>query len=309
MGMQSILRFLDGHFGGVEELRPVGAGMFSRAYSFRTGGKEFILRINRFREDFLKDEYAWRAWASPDIPIPEVIAIGEMRGGDGDEGLDSDEGLYYAITRHAPGRTLARMEADELYPLIPEIFRTLDAIRKADISRNSGCGLMDAAGHGIFHSWPDYLRARHNQKFAHDWEGLAEHPFFERELYERLRSEMEMLLDYVPAEKYLVHGDFGFDNVIADNGKITGVLDWAESQLGDFLYDIAYLDFWSNTVPYEALWRNYAEGREYDLSHFEERMRCYNIHIGMESLAIAATRNDREDYYFVRELILRGSQQ
>ena len=44
---------------------------------------------------------------------------------------------------------------------------------------------------------------------------------------------------------YLLHGDYGFDNVLVDQGKISGVLDWANAKYGDFLYDVAWLDFWS----------------------------------------------------------------
>jgi hygromycin-B 4-O-kinase len=104
----------------------------------------------------------------------------------------------------------------------------------------------------------------------------------------------------LPADKSWVHGDFGFDNVMSDGKEITGILDWAESRLGDFAYDIAYLEFWSKNIPYKQLWLEWAENKQVSISHFEKRMHCYLIHIGLGGLAIAAVRGDVEDYLRVK---------
>jgi hygromycin-B 4-O-kinase len=88
---------------------------------------------------------------------------------------------------------------------------------------------------------------------------------------------------------------------MSNGQRIAGVLDWAESRLGDFIYDIAYLDFWSEEIPYGALWSKYAASKGYDIPYFEERMRCYMLHVGLGSLAIAALKGDEEDYVWVKE--------
>jgi aminoglycoside phosphotransferase (APT) family kinase protein len=54
---------------------------------------------------------------------------------------------------------------------------------------------------------------------------------------------MDELLLCCTTQKHLVHGDFGFHNTISDGQAITGVLDWADSRLGDFLYDVVTLTF------------------------------------------------------------------
>jgi len=72
-------------------------------------------------------------------------------------------------------------------------------------------------------------------------------------------------------------------------------------RLGDFLYDIAYLDFYSKAIPYSQLWKEYAEGKNYDLSHFEERMHCYQLSIGLHGMAIAAIGGDEQDYLWTKE--------
>lgn len=43
-----------------------------------------------------------------------------------------------------------------------------------------------------------------------------------------------------PAPQRLVHGDLRIGNVMADGGRLTGVLDWELAHLGDFHEDLAY---------------------------------------------------------------------
>jgi hygromycin-B 4-O-kinase len=89
-------------------------------------------------------------------------------------------------------------------------------------------------------------------------------------------------------------------NVIACGNTITGVLDWAELRLGDPIYDIAYLEFWSPHIRYQQLWQHWANDRSLSVARFAERMQCYMTHIGLSGLAIAAMRDDLEDYDRIR---------
>jgi hygromycin-B 4-O-kinase len=111
---------------------------------------------------------------------------------------------------------------------------------------------------------------------------------------------MREQLSFCSIDKHWVHGDFGFDNVMSCGNRITGILDWAESRIGDSIYDIAYLEFWSKNIPYQELWQEWAESRKLCVWNFEERMQCYMIHIGLGGLAIAAIRDDIEDYSQVK---------
>lgn len=107
----------------------------------------------------------------------------------------------------------------------------------------------------------------------------------------------------VPACKHVVMlTDIEICYLLSDGQKITGVLDWAESRLGDFVYDIAYLEFWSKHISYKQLWQEWLRGKKLNLhlSNFEERIQCYMLHIGLGSLAIAAIQNDIQDYQNIK---------
>jgi aminoglycoside phosphotransferase (APT) family kinase protein len=43
-------------------------------------------------------------------------------------------------------------------------------------------------------------------------------------------------------------------NVLVADGMLTAVLDWSCSAYGDFLYDVAWLGFWSPEALGQAAW-------------------------------------------------------
>lgn len=76
--------------------------------------------------------------------------------------------------------------------------------------------------------------------------------------------------------------------MVAD-GCITAVLDWGCAMYGDFLYGLAWFAFW---VPWYPAWRGIdfrGEAERHfaaiglDVPSFDERFRCCQIHIGLES--------------------------
>ncbi|MBI5349190.1 MAG: hypothetical protein HZB77_07720 [Chloroflexi bacterium] len=63
---------------------------------------------------------------------------------------------------------------------------------------------------------------------------------------------------------------------------------------------VMYLDFWSEDVQYGSLWH-----AEHTTRHFNERMRCYTLHQGLGTMAIAAVKKDEGMYTRVKERLAR----
>jgi aminoglycoside phosphotransferase (APT) family kinase protein len=42
-----------------------------------------------------------------------------------------------------------------------------------------------------------------------------------------------------PVLQTLIHGDFTLDNVLVQDGQVTGIIDWSKGALGDPRYDLA----------------------------------------------------------------------
>ncbi len=268
----------------------VGAGMFSCAYSFVVGGRAYVLRVNAYLEDFQKDAFAREHFVSPALPIPKIVRIDKF-----------DDTRYFCVTEHCAGKMLHDTNNADDLRIASQLFETLDAIHRIDVSRSRGWGLADANGDGRFDSWAESLMSLYNQKCDYDWAALARQPFFDKNLFDEFFQEMQRLLPYCPSDRYLIHRDYGFDNVVSDRTRITGVLDWAEFGYGDFLYDLAYLDYFSQHIPYGALWRERAAVQGRDVPHYEERLCCYMLDIGLHDMAIAATCGKKRAYTRARE--------
>ena len=268
-----------------EQVCWIASGWFSQVFSFVVGEKAFIMRLNPYEEDFLKDGFAFNHYACPGLPVPGVVQLGSF-----------DRRYFFAITERCQGLALESFDVEVQRQMVPTLFETLDMIHRTDISGLEGWGLTNAHGQGLFRSWSEYLLSLYNQKFIFDWHALARNTFLEGDVFESAYVAMRALLPYCSSEKSLVHGDFGLQNLISDGKIITGVLDWADSRLGDYLYDIACLDYWSEELPYAELWRQYAASEGRPEPDFDERIRCYKLHNVLNDLAVTAIQGKIDDY-------------
>ncbi len=277
----------------IGDLVPLAKGMFSAAYACRAGNRHYVVRVARDDLDFSKDRYACEHFAGPAIPIPPILHHGLLA-----------DGLHYAVSPRCPGKTMEDDDPQVSRRTLPGLTAILDAMRCVDISETHGYGLLDRDGRGTDIGWREHLISLHNHKLPWERVDLRRADFWDDDLFNRLFEHMVRLTEFCPNGRWLVHGDFGFDNIIVDEAAVTGVLDWAECRYGDFLYDVAYLDFWDENIDFGAELLSHYNAAGVAVPHYEQRLRCYELYIGLGSLAIAALLHDRRDYVRVRERTL-----
>ncbi|HET9014999.1 MAG TPA: phosphotransferase, partial [Thermomicrobiaceae bacterium] len=102
-----------------------------------------------------------------------------------------------------------------------------------------------------------------------------------------------------PNARGLVHADLLNHNVLARDGRITAVLDWGSSLYGDPLWDLARFSFYEPWYPeftrvglVERLLEDFAADPAADTTDLEVRLRCYQLAIGLDSIAYNAWRGD-----------------
>jgi len=286
---------------GIEatEIHRLSGGVFSRAYAAGAGGRGYVVRLSvhdHAAESFAKDDYAARHFASPDLPIPRIVA----RGTHGDD--------HYAIGERAAGRTLDQLSPSARLALLPAVLDMFDAITQADIAASRGYGYWDADGVGAHGSWRDDLAAvmdDRDEGLFQNWHALFTTTFLEREVHEAVYQYFLTLLDACPEDRALIHNDFSFENVLADGERISAVIDWGNALFGDPLYDVARFVWWA-TLP--GLWydgvADLLRARYGSAPNYAQRIACYQCHFGLYKLRYYAWAGKRPEYDLNRDRLL-----
>jgi hygromycin-B 4-O-kinase len=283
---ENIEGFITSHGYTGATFEPVEGGELSQAYFFSTANGDMVLRINTTDEGFLKDKYAAEHFASDTLPIPPVRNIGQLA-----------EDKYFAVSDRAHGKVLESFSLDAIRALMPQIIAVVDAIH-ATPPNGEGYGWLRLDGSGHASSWHQAL----DQMQSTDDEKLAKVEFFEKEYYDHVRAEAEAYYQYCPDIRQLIHGDLS-GNTLSDGARITGVIDWHSAMYGDPLWDIAWLDFWAGTRGYaEAFRQHYAQQNRLP-DNFNERLTCYKLIIGANSLAFFAKSGQPEKYDYTKDIL------
>lgn len=273
----------------ITELTPVGYGEWSNAFIFRAKGQEWVVRFSGLKEDFEKDKFAADHFTTSTLPIPKVTEIGEVFGG------------YYAISRKAPGKPIDLVSQNQMTKLMPAIFKLFDSMRQTDISYATGYGSWNEQGNAPFQSWKEFLLdidKDHPDSRLDGWrsnlEGFPKGKVVFNQSYEKMCS----LVERCPENRFLIHADLLHYNLLVEDNRITSVLDWGCSKYGDFLYELAWFTYflpwhkYMNHIDVRGEAVKHFEEINIDIPHFDERLKCYEIHIGLDSLAYCAYKKD-----------------
>lgn len=283
------LRFLRGRFGdGVELGEDLPQGAWSRAYAFRHQDRDLVIRFNPERHAFDVDVLALR-FASPRLPIPDVLEVGEAEGG------------YYAISERAFGDFLEELPPERMEAAVPSLLDTLDALRTADTTGTSGFGPWNRQGDGAYPDWPAFLvdvDAGTPEAFRSTWrQELALSELAERAFGAGMR-ELETLAGHCPDLRSLIHSDLLYHNAFVSGPRVSALIDWQCALYGDHLFELAWFTFWAPWHPGIAAagLRDRAlerwQGAGVDLAGADLRLRCYEVRIGVSHLIYNAWRRD-----------------
>ncbi|HEY8741727.1 MAG TPA: aminoglycoside phosphotransferase family protein [Chloroflexota bacterium] len=292
MPLLEVRSLLVARFGGVTDLVALRGGEISQAFAFCAAGQDYIVRFNRSSAGFTHDQYAWQHYASPALPIPRVLEIGQT----GE--------LHYCISERVPGTDLWSLPEAEHRRLLSLALDTLDDIHAIDVHGTTGYGEGGAPGVGRYPSWQQYLAATVEHAMAVGEEEPERAFAVDGPLRLRAAEEVLRLAPACPEQRWLLHGDYGYDNVLTDGQRITGVIDWANAGYGDYLCDVSWLGFWPvGRDTTDELRQRYGSAAE--AANYDERITCYQCLIGLGALGFFARAGREQAYGWVQER-LRG---
>ncbi len=297
---EQVLALLGQHFSTpIRDLVPVEGGQVARTFAFRTSAQEYIIRFNHDKmldSNLPKEAYLMRKLTGTAIPLPPLVQVGRL----GD--------LHFAISRKMPGQMLEALSPQKVRDLLPQILEMLAALHNIDVSETKGYGVFGDQGQGHFPRWSGHLQMIAREEADNDyfgkWYRLFDETFLERDLYQELYRRMCDLLVYCPEDRSLIHGGLSLRNLLAQDGKITAVLDWLDASYGDFVYDLVALDFWSPWLGVREAFQQYHQQRHRDLPFYAERLLCYECHHALGGLRFFAKSGHKEGYQLTRALIL-----
>jgi len=230
-------RFLEARCGAVETMEPLGGGFWSTAYGFKSAGRELVARFGADRSWFEADRSAM-AFASPDLPVPDVLEIGDGPGG------------AYAVSIRHHGSYLEAVRPEQSARSAPMLTRLLEALFLVPKSGDLlvGWHWQPARPEVGWRAW--LLESLVNDRERGSLAKLASDPALER-LFREAESRIKDLAADCPERRDLVHGDLLHANVLVgeDASQVNAVFSWKCSVRGDFLYDVAWCSFWGGIHP------------------------------------------------------------
>lgn len=277
--------FLAGKFGAVEEVRPLSGGFWSSAYSFRQADRELVLRFGAHRDWFEADQAAV-AFASPELPVPEVVEIGDVF-----------DGTYAISVRHY-GINLEDVRPDQSDAAGPMLASLLAALFNVPKSPDMPVGWHSQPPNRDL-TWRGWLSGQlvdDPDDEVHGWRApLAAQSELDR-VYRAGEARVRDLIEACPERRDLVHGDLLHANVLVaeDASRPNAVFSWKCSARGDFLFDTAWCTFcaaiwYPGIAAADPLGRVRQEPSMVDDGDAwidaSARHHCYELHIGLTAMA------------------------
>lgn len=276
-------RFISDRYGNrAGRLSALGAGEWSQAYALTLDGREAVVRFGAYGDDFAKDE-AMSHFSSSQLPIPKVLALGAAPQG------------FFIVSERAHGSLLDDLDEAAMRIALPNFLKTLDAIGSLDVSSGRGYGLWRPDATAPHASWCEALLDvdNENDRIA-GWRATMATSQTAVMAFEVAYAQLQELAPTLPGERLLIHNDLLHFNVLVQGPDVTGVLDWGNAQYGDALYDAAWLlYFW----PWYPAWAGidiraeldrHWQTRGFHPADLETRLRCYQLHIGLDAMSYTA---------------------
>lgn len=262
---------------------PFSFGENSNAYSFSVKDQEYVLRVSLFGHGFILDQLFFKLLKNSIIPIPETVYTGKFKN------------KYFSISKRIQGKLLIDEDDNTQLSLMGEFLKISHAIHSDSHSVSiTGFGPIGENGAGKYQSWRSFIE---DQTPSSSTLWLPNY-------FDKLNQlKLSNFID-ITGDKGYIHGDYGYKNIIVKSGKISGVIDWEDAKLGDFVYDIAYIHFWATQTDFQKIFYNfYSSSATLDLKNFKKRFDCYTLYIGISLLNYFASKNDISSFNWIKQKV------
>ena len=283
--------------GSATMVRPLIGGLIARVFRVESRDGPVVVRLQPGLPDaFAADRGVMRLLAGSDVPVPELLGAG------------FDDGAGWTITRFVDGTPADQLDAGTFAAVFPAMLDVLARVHHVDAGDTTGFGILDPDGNGRSTSW----RQSHldgfdpaTPGFWHDWRRrLADSPM-DWTTFDEWLGYLPGLLATCPEPRVLVHGDYGYNNVLIGDGGVSAVLDWSIARWGDPLWDVAWLSSYGMPIDQlPALDAAFVHLRD-DEADYRHRIDTYRVVIYLDTMRNMARLDDAAGMEWLRGLLDR----
>lgn len=268
------------HFGAeAEGITLLKGGNLSSVFAFSVSGQPYVIKFSDLAGSFETERFAADLLSSQGVPFPRCLALGQS------------DSLRYLISEKIGGHHLEGCTPEQQRRMLPELIRLLTQINRIEVGATTGYGTIRADGNGTYRSWKEHVVAENAEDqtgtFWEGWHSLFTTSCLEKDVFEECYARLLAYCPYNEPHRHFIHGDFHQWNILTDGQRITGIID-CNCKYGDFLVDLATLDWHMKKLDVIQAYRHYQRQTETIIPHFEERLigaRYYNGLIGLRFYA------------------------
>lgn len=203
-------------------------GIAGYVYSITFESEKYVIKISENKELISGATYWLSKLSSLDLPIPKIHSI------------NTQTFPYYFIMTFIPGKDLGVVYNDlsksEKECIANSIFKFQNEIRKLSLANGYGFLNSYEDKQNIRNSWREVVEA-HIQRSE---KRIIQNGIFDKEYVNNVRLLLPYFHDYFKTIKPIpFFDDTTTKNVLIDNGKISGIIDFDWICFGDRLYVIA----------------------------------------------------------------------
>jgi hygromycin-B 4-O-kinase len=183
--------------------------------------------------------------------------------------------------------------------VLPSLLGALDAMREVDIGATSGYGAWSTSGDAPYPSWASYLldvAVDRPERREHGWRPRLRSSSVGEAPFEEAYAVLRRIAPGLAGVRHLVHSDLLNRNVLVDGDEVSAIFDWGSSIYGDFLYDVAWLEFfrpWYGTwasIDVEGTARRHLDEIGLAVDGMDDRLLACKLHIGLAGQAYTSYR-------------------
>jgi len=264
-----IRAIISSHYPLSSLVRELTGGLASQTFSFEVNRRRYVFKTGTRKEVHEKEQWVYDRYHHM-LPLRRAILI-----------HGSEDEPPYAIYDFIEGVKMFDLNSQELVDIVPSVLELLAILKSIEVSDEVGYGRFDDTGNAPYSSWGEFVEAVCN-KDIYNWSEVKKKGLDTDVIDAAIRKLKRGSESIKITKKQLIHGDLGSFNLIAERGRIAGIIDWSLAMYGDHLYDIANFLFWNEDKLQPLI--AHLKANYMDTSENKRTIACYMLRIGLEEL-------------------------